>query len=84
MNWRFFLPLVTFVVGMILLALSTLAYPLIAGAVDTTRASIAASGINEANYPGLTWEFTATRLLIFLAGLFNVLISVGIVWLRRR
>ncbi len=88
MSWKevvgFLSPLIFFVAGMVLLALSTLAYGAIASAVEGTRAAMAAGGIQEANYTGLAWEFTATRLIIFVSGLLSIVISVGIIWLRRR
>jgi len=78
---KFFNPLLFFVVGMLLLAFSTIFYPFIAEAVDATaNATSAYSG----EYWGLLWLYSSTRLLLFVFGLFAILLGVGIMWLRRK
>jgi hypothetical protein len=80
----FLSPILWWVVGMIVLAFSTIFYPFISDAVDGTRAQMASEGIAESSYWGLAWAFTSTRLILFITGLFLILIGIGIRWLKKR
>jgi hypothetical protein len=81
---HFLAPIYWWAVGMIVLAFSTIFYPFIADAVDGTRAQMASEGIAESGYWGLAWAFTSTRLILFITGLFLILIGIGVAWLRRK
>jgi hypothetical protein len=80
----FFSPVLFFVVGMLLLAFSTIFYPFIASAVDGTRATMATAGIQESDYWALAWMMTSTRFLLFIGGIFIILLGMGIRWLKRK
>jgi len=78
---KFLLPLGLFVFGMILLACSTIFYPAIGDAASSLQAETSEIA---SYYWGWNWAVSSTRLIIFITGLFVVVLSVGIAWWQRR
>lgn len=78
---KWFIPLGVFVVGMVLLLLSTLFY----GDINTNMVSLqSATSAYSSNYFGFSAITGSSRIVLFTMGLLLVLIDVGIVWLRMR
>ena len=77
-------PLWIFVSGMIMLACSSVFYPAIGQVMSDTRAHVAARGIQESNYWGLAFSFSAGRLLVFLVGLGMVVVSALLQLMRSK
>ncbi len=78
---QFLLPLGIFVVGMILLAISTIFYP------DINNAATALQAETEnisSNFWAFDWAVGNTRFVLFITGFFCVVISAGWAWLKRR
>ncbi len=77
-------PLTYFVLGMLLLAGSTIFYPAIADTVGWTRADMAAKGISEANYWGMAAVLNSVRFIVFIVGVFVIVIGVVVWWIKRK
>jgi len=80
----FLSPLFYFVLMFLGILFSTLFYPAIATAISGTRAQIAANGISESNFWGLSWSLSSARLIMFMSSLFVGLIGIGIMWVKRK
>jgi hypothetical protein len=78
----FFAPLIFFVAGMALLALSTIFYPSIINQANISSAAIGSATMSH--YWGLSWGMGSIRLILFMIGLFCVLIGVLIIWVKRK
>jgi hypothetical protein len=74
-------PLVIFASGMIMLAISTIFYPAIGTAATQLQSDT--SSISS-YYWGFSWAMGSTRLILFMVGIFCILISAAIAWLQRR
>ena len=78
---KFLIPLGVFCVGMVLLLFSLLFYPAIGTVASTLQSETADIA---SHYWGWSWVVGSTRFLMFGAGLFAIVISVGVAWLQRR
>jgi hypothetical protein len=75
-------PLTIFVVGMITILILTIFFPAIGSTQDSAISTIGPSQMSA--FTGLSWAMTSIRLLLFIGLIFVVLITLAIVWLRRK
>ena len=75
-------PLTIFVVGMTTILIVTIFFPAIGSTQDSAISAIGPSQMSA--FTGLSWAMTSTRLLLFIGLIFVVLITLAIVWLRRK
>lgn len=80
----FLSPFLYYVIAFGLILISTIFYPAISNTVIGTRAQIAAAGVSENEFWGLSWGFDSARFLLFGASIFFVMIGLGIYWFKRK
>ncbi len=79
--FKWLAPLWAFIVGFLCLLVATVFFPAINTAATNLQADTAAY---SSYYPGFTWVASSTRIIIFVFGVFLILLNVAIIWLKRR